>query len=283
MFAKLNRKSRCCDPFGCHKTTITKGIRNVTDKAKFHFPHLTDDDKLCTKCRKQVAALPMTRQARSRQVETSESDSDCGRNDGDVSELVILPDTFVSPDLSLLNSTLSAMGESPVVKKKAVRSHQYVAEKAKKIEVAVKRQLDLSTGSRLMECEGKMTTTGSDESEMIQQLKDKFKSCTKNSEKVHVLTVLPRSWTQKRIREEFNASDYMVRTVKKLVSEKGILSNPNQKGGKTLSTDTVDEVKAFYRSDDISRVMPGKKDFVSVNVNGGRVHAQKRLVLCNNH
>ena len=88
---------------------------------------------------------------------------------------------------------------------------------------------------------------------------------------------------QKRIREEFNASDYMVRTVKKLVSEKGILSNPNQKGGKTLSTDTVDEVKAFYRSDDISRVIPGKKDFVSVNVNGGRVHAQKRLVLCNNH
>src|SRR6476469_4378986 len=141
MFAKLNRKSRCCDPFGCHKTTITKGIRNVTDKAKFHFPYLTDDDKLCTKCRKQVADLPMTQQARSREVETSESDSDCGRNDGDVSELVIPPDTFVSPDLSLLNSTLSAMGESPVVKKKAVRSHQYVAEKAKKIEVAVKRQL----------------------------------------------------------------------------------------------------------------------------------------------
>ena len=62
MFAKLNRKSRCCDPFGCHKTTITKEIRNATDKAKFHFPHLTDDDKLCTKCRKQIAALPVTRQ-----------------------------------------------------------------------------------------------------------------------------------------------------------------------------------------------------------------------------
>lgn len=40
-------------------------------------------------------------------------------------------------------------------------------------------------------------------------------------------------------------------------------------------------MKAFNRSDDISRVMPGKKDFISVNVNGGRVHAQKRLVLCN--
>lgn len=59
-----------------------------------------------------------------------------------------------------------------------------------------------------------MTTMGIDESEIIQQLKDKFKSYTKNSEKVHVLTVLSRSWTQKRLREEFNASDYMVRSVK---------------------------------------------------------------------
>ena len=71
--------------------------------------------------------------------------------------------------LSLLNSTISALGESLVMKKKTVRSHQYVAEKARKIEVAVKRQLDLGTGSRLLECERQVTMTESDESEMIQQ------------------------------------------------------------------------------------------------------------------
>lgn len=150
MIVKLNGKSRCCDPFSCHKATMTKGIRNSADKAKFHFPHLTDDDKLCTTCRKQVVALSMTRQARSSQVETSESDSDCGRNDGDVSELVNPPDTFISPDLSLLTCTLSALGESSAMKKKAARSQQYVAEKARKIDVVVKRKLDLGTGSRLL-------------------------------------------------------------------------------------------------------------------------------------
>ena len=37
----------------------------------------------------------------------------------------------------------------------------------------------------------------------------------------------------------------------------------------------------FYESDDISRVMPGKKDFVSVKKDGERQHVQKRLILSN--
>ena len=44
----------------------------------------------------------------------------------------------------------------------------------------------------------------------------------------------------------------------------GILSSPNPKGGMTLLAKT--EVKTFYLSDVISRVMPGKKNFVSVLV-----------------
>lgn len=36
------------------------------------------------------------------------------------------------------------------------------------------------------------------------------------------------------------------------------------KPGPSLPPETVDIVHAFYESDNISRVMPGKKDFVSV-------------------
>ena len=58
------------------------------------------------------------------------------------------------------------------------------------------------------------------------------------------------------------------------------MSSP--KAGKPLSEDTVKLVKAFYYHDDISWVMPGKKDFVSVrNAEGEKEHKQKRLVLCN--
>ena len=40
-------------------------------------------------------------------------------------------------------------------------------------------------------------------------------------------------------------------------------------------------VAEFYDSDEVSRVMPGKKDFVSVRVGANRIHVQKRLVLSN--
>src|SRR6267154_676964 len=73
----------------------------------------------------------------------------------------------------------------------------------------------------------------------------------------------------------------MARKVRKLVKEKGILSTPNQRIGKTLPSTTVNEVRNFYRSDEISRFMPGRKDYVSVTVNGKREHAQKQLILCN--
>ena len=124
-------------------------------------------------------------------------------------------------------------------------------------------------------------SSDSDESEMIAQLKDKFESTTKRSEKVLVLTVLPKRWTIRKIQEEFGASNYMVHKAKELVREKGILSTPNPKPGNTLTAETIDLVIKFYEYDEVSRMMPGCKDFVSVRKAEGRVHVQKRLVLSN--
>ena len=65
---------------------------------------------------------------------------------------------------------------------------------------------------------------------------------------------------------------------KKIVEEQGVLSLPSPKAGHSLVVETVDVVHSFYQSDDISRVMPGMKDFVSVRKDCKR---QKRLVLSN--
>ena len=59
---------------------------------------------------------------------------------------------------------------------------------------------------------------------------------------------------------------------------------PSSKIGKTLSNDVIQQVELFYQDDEYSRLMPGKKDFVSVGKGRqGRVHEQKRLLLCNLH
>lgn len=81
---------------------------------------------------------------------------------------------------------------------------------------------------------------------------------------------------------EFNASNYMVRQAKKRIKEKGMLESPDQKPGKTLPREVIETVRSFYESDNLSRVMPGKKDCISVvRKNGEKTQVPKQLILCN--
>jgi hypothetical protein len=67
----------------------------------------------------------------------------------------------------------------------------------------------------------------------------------------------------------------MFQTSKKLVAGKEILSSTNVKPGKVIPPTMAEMVKRFYMSDEISSVMPGTKDYVSVNSEGKVVHVQK--------
>ena len=60
-----------------------------------------------------------------------------------------------------------------------------------------------------------------------------------------------------------------------------VTCDPTPNAGKIPSPETATLVKEFYMSEEISRIMPGMKDFVSVIQGGVRVHKQKHLVLCN--
>ena len=48
-----------------------------------------------------------------------------------------------------------------------------------------------------------------------------------------------------------------------------------------MSDDTIKQVVDFFYEDDISRMMPGSKDYKSVKAGGVRVQKQKRLLLMN--
>ncbi len=82
-----------------------------------------------------------------------------------------------------------------------------------------------------------------DEDETIEQLREKFKLSTSRSEQLQILTVLPQSWTLKKIQDVFRTSDYMARKSKQLVRDKGILSTPNPKPGHSLPRQSVDLIK----------------------------------------
>ncbi|KAL5477704.1 hypothetical protein EMCRGX_G024538 [Ephydatia muelleri] len=113
------------------------------------------------------------------------------------------------------------------------------------------------------------------------KLVEKFHSTTVRSERLTVLTAVPKSWSVRKTAKVFNASRYLAGRAKRLVAEKGVLSSPNPSEDHGVNV-AFEEMNKFYLSDEISRVMPGKKDFVSVRgADGKRVHKQKRLLMCN--
>ena len=216
-------------------------------------PQISIDSKICDTCRKKLSKEPT--------VPIPEPDSPSSETEK-AEVYVHTPEAIHS-----LNMCLADIGETPYSQSKA-RGKNYSRQKVKQITEAMKRTV--ISGETI-----------DDGSEMIQQLKEKFQSTTRRSEQLQVLTVLPKSWSLLKIQQEFGVSNYMARKSKKLVEEKGVLSLPGPKPGPSLLPETVDIVRSFYESDDISRVMPGKKDFVSVKKEGMRLHVQKRLVLSN--
>ena len=67
----------------------------------------------------------------------------------------------------------------------------------------------------------------------------------------------------------------MVRRAKELAREKGILATPNPKtSGRTLSDQTVELVKEWYRSDEISRVCDARHERLCIGENRGHTNAR---------
>ena len=92
---------------------------------------------------------------------------------------------------------LAEVGETPYSQSKA-RSKSCSRQKVKKITEALQRTV--ITGAPI-----------DDGTEMIEQLKEKFQETKKRSERVQVLTVLLKSWSVKKMQQEFGDSEYLAR------------------------------------------------------------------------
>ena len=59
------------------------------------------------------------------------------------------------------------------------------------------------------------------------------------------------------------------------------MPTPDPKPRHCIAKKSIDLVVGFYECDNSSRMMPGRKDFVSVKQVHGQVQIQKRLILYN--
>ena len=114
---------------------------------------------------------------------------------------------------------------------------------------------------------------------VIRSLIEKYRNTVSRSEKIRILTIFADSWSLRKIMEKFGCSQRMATQANYLVLEKGILSTPIPKMGKALPVEITEMVISFYKEDDISRPMLGKKDCFTEN--GEKIKVQKKLVLSN--
>ena len=281
----------CCNPLNRSSHFIRKKnlLTQVTKKMCDEFPSMLPGQKICDDCRKKLVKHLASRSSLESDRTVSppsevplppDSSSQTDRTVSSPGE-VPLPDSssesdrtesprskdFQADTCEFVSQYLDTIGETPITKR-MLQFKKYSKQEVKKITSMIQKAVIGDTVSE------------NDEVEIITQLKEKC-SMAERSEKIQILTVLPKSWSIRRIQKEFGVSNFIARKAKQLVDEKGILSTPDPKPGDTLPQCTVDLVSGFYESDETSRIMPGKKDFVSVWKVEGQTHVQKRLVLCN--
>ena len=182
----------CCNPFNLPGHTWSshkKNLRPVTAWMCEKVPHINISMKICDTCRKKLSkeSLDATESV------TSEFDIPTPTS----SQATESDPLFChgSEAISSLNMCLAEIGETPFSKSRA-RSKIYCGQKVKKITEAL--QHTVITGAPI-----------DDGTEIIQQLKEKFQETTRRSEKLQVLTVLPKSWSVKKVQHEFGVSEYL--------------------------------------------------------------------------
>lgn len=169
-----------------------------------------------------------------------------------------------------INEILNDLVEPPIKKR---HSNQLTKKDKQSIKTVINNLID-----------GNITSTvdSEDPNQMfVNVIKEALSKEETRSGKIKVLTTLPADWSTKKIRREFNVSRRMVSRAKALAANSGFASEPPKKKGKKLSESTRENVVIFYLSDDISRVMPGMKDCISVVKDGQKIRVQKRLLLFN--
>ena len=170
-----------------------------------------------------------------------------------------------------------ALGLSPVNARQFKRSkkdaHEVFAGTVKKIRKSLEEEFNIQIESP--------KTKEEELEDMLQGLKQAFKDNVGNSDaQYRILTSLPPSWSVRKIMKEFEVGQKKAKKAKELQKKNGFHSFPSKQVGKSLSSDTVNTVRDFYNTDNISRLLPGKKDCVSMKVNGEKQRVQKRLILC---
>ena len=167
--------------------------------------------------------------------------------------------------LSQVNQALEALSIEEIPEHKS-QDKKYVENKIVEIGANIRSKLKIEEPSLYLG------------EKVLEQFTSKFDTMSK-TDQYRVLTSMPKNSSINTIQQTFGVTEHTAKRAKALQEEQGILSTPNPKPGKRLSPESTDKAVKFYEDDTVSRQMAGKKDCVSVLVDGEKKNIQKRRIL----
>lgn len=203
--------TKCCKPLG--RGNCSKSLRNILPWMLKKKSSLNLKQKICDSCRTKLSALNDEAELSvvpDSTIETERCDYESDQpydsdrtyefeceNDFNNSKRAKLDLPYISKEIALnsLNKLLAELGEPPVDLKRLTQTI-YCRDKVASIANILKSTIftghppDLETSDN----SGKV---------MLDQLKEKFRSSSKRSEKTCILTLLPRNWSIMKILTEF--------------------------------------------------------------------------------
>ena len=253
----------CCDPWKKHKKKVLCNLRpldvKAADKLGLHGMNVLPGQKLCITCRKRLSQLGP--------LDTAGDLGPGTDSEGPAHEELE----------AALNTSFLALGGTPMKRKVtspetlSEKRLQYGRTKMKKVRKQLSQQmgscLDVNPQELTPNTESHECNKCEDLQCLVEELKAKI-AISSRQKQLQLLTLTPQSWTINQTKEWFGVSSHLVKKARALKASSGILTEPMAKKGVGLPTSTVDAVREFFENDDISRLCPGKKDFVSIKVAG---------------
>ena len=190
---------------------------------------LIPGQKLCTQCRKHLPSWLLV------PVDSDAEPCDDNERPNDDDDFQM----STSAAVQQLHTSLTALGESPIVKKRLM-SKNYANEKLQKVGNTIRKRLRIDDDND----DNHTDTSPDDLKDIIDRLKTKFINSGR-SEQIQILTLATSTWTVRRVMAEFGATYHMARTAKQISTSEGIMATPNPKPGKALNNATANAVSDF--------------------------------------
>lgn len=277
----------CCNPFRVHKArndyrllVIDLGLAQAADSLED--VKLIPGHKLCFHCNRKVHESLATTPINEVQSQTQDSQETPSTEGSSQASSGVYLCTQTAKDT--MESICELLHVSPlkVDKRHDYEKREYAKRKLSEVhdsaELRLKKmlrldeELDISVGANLQTDHEKFRN-------ILQELKGKFEESERDI-KLQILTIVVGHVKFTEIMSLFGAPRSMVEKAIELKANYGILALPGRKIGRPLAKDLEQLVIDFYTDSTLDhiRMLPGKKDFVSISKGE---HVQKRLILCN--